>query len=79
MEEIPRQQYVMLKEQLYQIRNLTYELDNPLIMIKSALSKSIIVNDEIYEEDFFNELRGDLNSINNDITFVLIPEINTKL
>ncbi len=79
MEEIPRQQYVMLKEQLYQIRNLTYELDNPLIMIKSALSKSIIVNDEIYEEEFFNELRGDLNSINNDITFVLIPEINTKL
>lgn len=79
MEEIPRQQYVMLKEQLYQIRNLTYELDNPLIMIKSALSKSIIVNDEIYEEEFFNELRGELNSINNDITFVLIPEINTKL
>ena len=51
MEETTRQQYAKLKEQLYQIRNLTYEIDNPLIMIKSALSKSIIVNEEIYEED----------------------------
>ena len=79
MEEATRQQYVMLKEQLYQIRNLTYEVDNPLIMIKSALSKSIIVNDEIYEDEFLNELRSQLNSICNDITYILIPEINTKL
>lgn len=79
MEETTRQQYAKLKEQLYQIRNLTYEVDNPLIMIKSALSKSIIVNEEIYEEEFFSDLRLELNSINNDITFILIPEINTKL
>lgn len=79
MEETTRQQYAKLKEQLYQIRNLTYEIDNPLIMIKSALSKSIIVNEEIYEEEFFSDLRLELNSINNDITFILIPEINTKL
>lgn len=79
MEETTRQQYAKLKEQLYQIRNLTYEIDNPLIMIKSALSKSVIVNEEIYEEEFFSDLRLELNSINNDITFILIPEINTKL
>ena len=79
MEETTRQQYAKLKEQLYQIRNLTYEIDNPLIMIKSALSKSIIVNEELYEEEFFSDLRLELNSINNDITFILIPEINTKL
>ena len=79
MEEVSRQQYVTLKEQLYQIRTLAFEADNPLIMIKAALSKSIIVNEEIYEDEAINDLRTQLNSINNDLTYILIPEINTKL
>lgn len=79
MNEIDREEYEALIIKLNDIRNEIYNLENFLITLKSYMNDASMINTDIYGDEIFNEIRESYEQINNNITYTIIPKINTDL
>ncbi len=79
MNEIDREEYEALINKLNDIRNEIYNLENFLVNLKSYMNDACIVNSDIYGELIMNDIRDSYSKINTNITYTIIPKINTDL
>lgn len=79
MNEIDREKYEDLIIKLNDIRNEIYNLESFLINLKSYMNDASMINTDIFGEDIFMEIRDSYEEILSNITYTIIPKINTDM
>lgn len=79
MNEVDREEYEALILKLNDIRNEIYNLENFLVTLKGYMNDASMINTDLFGEDTFKEIRDAYEQINDNITYIIIPQINTDL
>ena len=78
MDEQERLKYIRLRNKLYDIKSNVEVLENKSNELKSLLSKSFTIDNEIIEHDSFNEISNNINNSKDSIER-LINKCNIKI
>ena len=78
MDEQERLKYIRLRNKLYDIKSNVEVLENKSNELKSLLSKSFTIDNEIIEHDSFNEISNNINNSKDSINR-LINKCNIKI
>lgn len=73
------QKYKNLEHQLNIVKNKIMELNKEHDKLLFEIKTNVIINDNVMEEETFNDVVSNYNSIVNEINDVIIPEINNKI
>lgn len=78
-EEILRSKYVSLQKGLYHIKNKVNNAIDEYDDLFSFTKEGILIDDEVDGQAEFENIRGKLKSIRNDLINEVIPRVNNKI
>lgn len=71
MEEINRQKYIMLKNELYKIIEKIDVINDIHIKLNTSLNKSLLIDNKIIEKELFDSIYKENNKIENELRNVI--------
>ena len=71
--------YIILRDKINEIKEKIISFDENMIELKESMKESILINDEVLNNDLFELIFSENKEINNNINYNIIPRINKKL
>lgn len=79
LEEELKEKYRQLREKLYNIKNKLNILDDVYDDLNILMKETLLIDDQVVNEDIFKSLKTDNKKIINELTNTIIPQINNKI
>ena len=78
-EEITKEEYIILREQMNKINKKLIELEDVYDDLIVNVNDNFIINDRTIFEDDFNKIKKELKNIKEETINEVIPIINNKI
>lgn len=79
IDDITRQKYNILKNQLYTIKNKLSTLNEYNEELYSLLKESVLLDNNIFNEELLSSINNEIKEISIELINNIIPLINTKV